>query len=228
MFVRDSTERISTFQRPQAEKITASLPDPHHILEDILRNSYVRRLLKLAATPGRDGKCFFERLCENYDNPGRDGAALWRWAMATKVINLAIQRAGWDKELIKRKLFHHPPTVKALALTARSIAQYGLTSPQRFSAPLFVVWNFTQACNLSCKHCYQNATRKPAPDELTLEEKLGVVDRMADAYVPFLALAGGEPLVSKDLWPVLEHATRRGIHLTLATALPQKPRLPQK
>jgi radical SAM protein with 4Fe4S-binding SPASM domain len=44
-----------------------------------------------------------------------------------------------------------------------------------------------------------------------------VVNQMADAGVPFLAVAGGEPLVSKDLWPVLEHANRRGIHLTLAT-----------
>jgi MoaA/NifB/PqqE/SkfB family radical SAM enzyme len=40
---------------------------------------------------------------------------------------------------------------------------------------------------------------------------------MADAYVPFLAIAGGEPLVSRHIWPVLEHAHKRRIHLTLAT-----------
>jgi len=208
MYVQNSTRRVRTFVRSQVEKKTAALPDPHHILEDILRNSSVRKLLRWMTVPGRDGKCFFERLCENYD---RD------WWLATKLINLGLRRAGLDKEVMKQKLFHHPPTVKALALTARSIAHHGLTAPQRFVAPLFIVWNFTQACNLSCRHCYQNAGGKPEPDELTLPEKLNLVDQMADAFVPFLAIAGGEPLVSKDLWPVLEHANKRGIHLTLAT-----------
>ena len=55
---------------------------------------------------------------------------------------------------------------------------------------------------------------------MSLEEKLNLVDQMAEAYVPFLAIAGGEPLVSKDLWPVLEHATKRGIHLTVARVAP--------
>jgi len=40
---------------------------------------------------------------------------------------------------------------------------------------------------------------------------------MAAAGVPFLAIAGGEPLVSRDLWPVLAHAHRNHIHLTIAT-----------
>lgn len=208
MYVQNSTRKIQTFRRPQVGKRTAGLPNPHHVLEDILQNRHVRKLLRWITIPGRDGKCFFERLCENYD---RD------WWLATKIIDLGLKRAKLDKELMKFKLFHHPPTVRALALTARSIAYYGLTTPQRFVAPLFIVWNFTQACNLSCKHCYQSAGRKPEPDELTLKEKLDLVDQMAGAGVPFLAIAGGEPLVSKDIWPVLEHAYKRGIHLTLAT-----------
>ncbi len=35
--------------------------------------------------------------------------------------------------------------------------------------------------------------------------------------MPFLATAGGEPLVSKDVWPTLERARTRGIHVSLAT-----------
>jgi MoaA/NifB/PqqE/SkfB family radical SAM enzyme len=80
-----------------------------------------------------------------------------------------------------------------------------------------VVWNITQACNLRCSHCYQNATPEPASDELTLTEKLTVVDQLGDAGVPLLTISGGEPLVSKELWPVLERAKERGIDTTLAT-----------
>ena len=191
--------------------------EPRHVLEDILRKPLVGRLLALLSKPGRDNTSWFERLCRNYDNPALTPWESFKWSIPAALIDLALERAGADKELWKFKLFHHPPTVKALNLTMRSIAHYGLSAPQRYIAPLFVVWNFTQACNLRCRHCYQNATPRPDPDELTLAEKLDLVDQMADAGTPFLAIAGGEPLVSRDIWPVLEHAHRRGIHLTLAT-----------
>ena len=48
-------------------------------------------------------------------------------------------------------------------------------------------------------------------------EKIGIVDELARAGVPFMAIAGGEPLVCKDFWPVVEYAYKRGIHLTVAT-----------
>lgn len=80
-----------------------------------------------------------------------------------------------------------------------------------------VVWNFTQLCNLRCQHCYQNSTAKTLADEMTLEQKLNTIDQLGDAGVPFLAFAGGEPLSSKDLWPVLEHARRRKIYTIVAT-----------
>ena len=35
--------------------------------------------------------------------------------------------------------------------------------------PYMVVWNFTNMCNLMCKHCYQDAKEIGTPDELTLE-----------------------------------------------------------
>jgi radical SAM protein with 4Fe4S-binding SPASM domain len=50
-----------------------------------------------------------------------------------------------------------------------------------------------------------------------LGEKIGIVDELAMAGVPFLAIAGGEPLVCKDFWPIVEYAYKRGIHLTVAT-----------
>jgi radical SAM protein with 4Fe4S-binding SPASM domain len=89
--------------------------------------------------------------------------------------------------------------------------------PQRFSAPLFTVWNFTNLCNLSCSHCYQDSDHRALPDELTLTEKLDLVDQMAEQYVPMIAFAGGEPTMSKDLIPVLERCRQHGIHASIAT-----------
>ena len=191
--------------------------EAHHALEKLLKRSSVRKLLGWIMANDGTSQCLFERLAENYNNPALRGWSRWKWRLPELAIDLALKRAKLDKRLMTEKLFHHQPTVRALALTGRSIARYGLSAPQRFVAPLMVVWNFTQACNLRCKHCYQNATARPAADELTLEEKLRLVDQMGAAGVPFLAIAGGEPLVSKDLWPVLERARERRIHLSLAT-----------
>ena len=217
MYVDNSNSRITTHQRPQTAKRTASLPRSHHLLEDILSRPSVRRAFRWMTSRDSDGKCFFMRLCENFDNPHADFWTRLKWSLPNWAIELGLWKAGLDKETMKQRLFHHPPTVKALTLTAKSIATYGLTVPQRYTAPLFAVWNITQACNLSCKHCYQNARHKPDPDELTTEEKLSLIDQMGDEYVPFLAFAGGEPLLSRDLWNVLERCAKRDIHVTLAT-----------
>jgi radical SAM protein with 4Fe4S-binding SPASM domain len=192
-------------------------PSPQHILEDILSRSVVRKLLDVITRRDAAGETFFERLCENYNRSDPSLRARLKWHIPKLLIDYALRRAKLNRKVMTEKLFHHQPTVRALAVTGRSIARYGLSAPQRFAAPLMVVWNFTQACNLACRHCYQNATRTPRRDELTLEEKLRTIDQLAYAGVPFLAIAGGEPLVSKDLWPVLERARERRIHTTLAT-----------
>jgi radical SAM protein with 4Fe4S-binding SPASM domain len=191
--------------------------EPHHKLEDILGSELTRKFLKRITKSNGSGPCFFERLFYNYDNPTLAGFQKWRWGLYSWLIDNWLRRAKLDKEHMKFKLFHHPPTVKALALTARSIARFGLSEPQRYSAPLFVVWNITNLCNLTCRHCYQNSGPCRTADELTLEEKIYAVDQMTDNYVPFLAVAGGEPLADKDIWEVLAHAFRRGIHLTIAS-----------
>ena len=217
MYVGSSSRRVMTYQRPQVKKRTASFPQSHHILEDILASHSMRRVLRWMTRRDAQGKCFFMRLCENYDNGAADFWTRAKWSIPNGLIDLGLWKAGLDRERMEEKLFHHLATVKALTLTAKSIGHYGLTAPQRYTAPLFTVWNVTQACNLTCQHCYQSAARKPDPDELTTEERLGLIDQMGDEFVPFVAFAGGEPLVAPDIWRVLEHCEKRGLHVTLAT-----------
>ncbi|HZO99451.1 MAG TPA: radical SAM protein [Terriglobia bacterium] len=217
MYIDGSARKVMTYQRPQAPKVTASLPNSHHVLEDVLSKPSVRKAMLWMTRRGEDGKAMFEKLCEYYDNPRIDTWTRLRWALPHRLIDLGMKKAGLDKEVMKKNLFHHPPTVKSLTLTAKSIGTYGLTIPQRFTAPLFTVWNITQACNLTCKHCYQDAKHKPLADELTTDEKLDLLDQMADEFVPFVAFAGGEPLIASDLWEVLAHCQKRGFHVTVAT-----------
>lgn len=115
------------------------------------------------------------------------------------------------------KDFVKDPTVRrGLVSVLRGIAKYGITKPQLLDAPFLVVWNFTNACNLKCKHCYQRAGIR-ATDELTTKEKIQAVEEMARAGVVSIAFSGGEPLVAPDFYDVVAKAKEEGIHVALAT-----------
>jgi len=115
-----------------------------------------------------------------------------------------------------REYVKNPSVRRGLALVLKGIAEYGITVPQRLPAPFLVVWNFTNMCNLRCKHCYQKA-EKSLPDELTLNEKLAVLDQLDRAYVAAVAFSGGEPLIHPDFLKVAREASLRGMYVSVAT-----------
>lgn len=189
--------------------------DFHHPLESWLRLRPLRWLLGRLAKTGRDGRTPLENILESY---GDRSVGLWRrikyWPIHA-VMNL--MRGKNSVAEFRRKLSENRPTVRGIVIVARSIGEFGLTQPQKFNAPLFAVWNFTNRCNLACKHCYQDSEHKTIKNELTLQEKLELVDQMGKASMPMLALSGGEPTMSPDLLPVIKRARSHGMHLTIAT-----------
>ena len=105
---------------------------------------------------------------------------------------------------------------KGLLNILGGIGEYGVTRPISAPAPFLVVWNFTNACNLRCRHCYQRADR-PGPDELKTEECFQIVDQLDENNVSALAFSGGEPLAREDFFDVAEYAHSRGLHVSVAT-----------
>jgi radical SAM protein with 4Fe4S-binding SPASM domain len=187
----------------------------HHPLEKYLGTRPFRWLLLRLSRPDRDGVTPLERIITSYRNPA---APAWQrvkyWPLHRFIDRM---RGSVDAQTFRKRLAEHTPTVRGLVTVAQSVGQFGLTVPQKFVAPLFAVWNFTNRCNLACAHCYQDSDHAALADELTLAEKLGLVDQMGDAHMPMLAISGGEPTVSEDLLPVLRRASGRGMHLSLAT-----------
>jgi len=135
-------------------------------------------------------------------------------AIISKAVKKAAEKFGIDEDLLKEGL-KDPYYRRGLASVLRSIAEYGITMPQKLYAPFLVVWNFTKKCNLRCKHCYANAGK--AVNELSLDEKLEVVDQLDDAGVVAISFSGGEPLIHRDFWKVATHASQKGFHLSIAT-----------
>jgi AdoMet-dependent heme synthase len=79
-----------------------------------------------------------------------------------------------------------------------------------YGAPLVAHLGLTLACNYACAHCYSSSGKR-APNELTLPEIKGLIDRLAEAGCMKLVLGGGEPFLRDDLAAVIRHADTRGV-----------------
>ena len=189
--------------------------DQHHPLERWASTKPFRWLLGYLSAPTRNGPTRLERMLNSYRNPS---ASRWeRVKFAPVHWFIDRMRGGTDVATFRTKLVENRPTVRGLVVVARSLAQMGPVVPQRFVSPLFAVWNFTNRCNLACRHCYQNSDSHALSDELSLDQKLDVIDQLGKAYMPMLALSGGEPTVSPDLLPVIRRAKSHDMHISLAT-----------
>ncbi len=134
--------------------------------------------------------------------------------LMSKLIKECAKKFGIDENLLKTGL-KDKYYRRGLANVIKGIAEYGITLPQRLYAPFLVVWNFTYKCNLKCKHCYSNAGRKEK--ELSLEEKINVIEQLDEAGVVAVSFSGGEPLIHKDFWDVAKFAVKKGFHTSVAT-----------
>ena len=80
-----------------------------------------------------------------------------------------------------------------------------------------VVWNCTQQCNLRCRHCYSADGACAAAGEMTTTQGMKFIDDLAAFNVPVLLFSGGEPLMRKDFFELLEYAKSKGIRCAVST-----------
>ncbi len=146
------------------------------------------------------------------------GLGCWMdYLLIRSLISLASKALKAEAELEGFKEYLARPSVRrAVVSILKGIVKYGVTTPQMLDAPFLVVWNFTNMCNLRCRHCYQRAD-KPLPNELSLEEKINLVKQLDEADVASIAFSGGEPLIHPHFLRVAFEAHRRGMYVAVAT-----------
>jgi radical SAM protein with 4Fe4S-binding SPASM domain len=76
---------------------------------------------------------------------------------------------------------------------------------QRLNIPLGVQLDLTYRCNERCVHCYLDHDDH---GEMSTAEIKDLLDQMAEAGVFFLTISGGEILMRRDFFEILEHARR--------------------
>lgn len=83
--------------------------------------------------------------------------------------------------------------------------------------PLVLSWNVTRKCNLKCSHCYINASPSEYTDELTTEEGKRLIDQICEVSHPLLILSGGEPILRKDIYELIEYGAKKGLRMGLGS-----------
>lgn len=82
--------------------------------------------------------------------------------------------------------------------------------------PLAVHLEVSAACNLTCAHCF--AGELPRRERhLTLDELDGLFAQLAAMGSYRLGLTGGEPLLRRELFEILDLATHHGLHPCVTT-----------
>ena len=83
-------------------------------------------------------------------------------------------------------------------------------------APICLTWEITYACNLQCVHCLSSSGTKD-PRELSTDQAKAVLDELRDLQVFYINIGGGEPMIRKDFFEILEHAETNNIGVKFST-----------
>src|SRR5579871_5380544 len=78
-------------------------------------------------------------------------------------------------------------------------------------APMLVIWEVTQACDLACVHCRASALSERNPNELTTEQGYRLLDEIRSFGEPLMVFTGGDPLKRPDLYDLIRYAVKIGL-----------------
>lgn len=95
-----------------------------------------------------------------------------------------------------------------------ALAMEMATKALKLNIPLSVQLDLTYRCNERCIHCYLDHDDH---GEMTTSEIKDLLNQMADAGVFYLTISGGEILMRRDFFEILEHARLRTFCVKLKT-----------
>lgn len=75
------------------------------------------------------------------------------------------------------------------------------------------LWSITGKCNYRCRHCYLSAPEGKF-GELSHESIMDILSQLDSCGVTEIALTGGEPLIRRDWWDIIDGIVERKIHLS--------------
>ena len=94
----------------------------------------------------------------------------------------------------------------------RSIGKHGRAAIE-IGIPIYVVFDVTSKCNLSCIHCYSSEQQ----GELKTTDVCHVLDMLSIAGIGTIDFGGGEPLLRTDIFDILSYSKQLGFYTSIST-----------
>lgn len=88
-------------------------------------------------------------------------------------------------------------------------------------SPFTLAWEITRSCALACVHCRAEAIPQRDPRELTTDEAFRVLDQVVELGKPILVVTGGDPMMRRDVFQILEGAVERGLKVGFSPSATQ-------
>jgi MoaA/NifB/PqqE/SkfB family radical SAM enzyme len=85
-------------------------------------------------------------------------------------------------------------------------------------APMLVIWEVTQACDLACVHCRASAQPERNPAELSTEQGYRLLDEIRSFGAPLMVFTGGDPLKRPDLYELIRYSVKIGLRTNVTPA----------
>jgi MoaA/NifB/PqqE/SkfB family radical SAM enzyme len=82
--------------------------------------------------------------------------------------------------------------------------------------PLRVMFELTYRCNFNCRHCYVPKSWRRRK-ELNTAGVIDIIRQLKDAGCFYLGFTGGEILLRRDIWRILEFSKQQGMQIILYT-----------
>jgi hypothetical protein len=107
---------------------------------------------------GKCEECEQERLLSVFDAYSESRCFRCKGCLPTSIALMPLIRLLFfglrvDDDAVKR-LLGDALIRKCMLNVVRGIANFGVRYPQPTGAPITLVWNFTNRCNLNCLHCH--------------------------------------------------------------------------
>jgi len=71
------------------------------------------------------------------------------------------------------------------------------------NVPPIIIYSITERCNLHCKGCYAQSLHNLTAPEMSTEKMRATIQEAKDLGVSFMVLAGGEPLVRREILNII-------------------------
>ena len=171
----------------------------------------------LVLVPQHFGSTVFDRRTSRYVPFDHETTDLLLRSRATPIGALVDAAPGDRRDALsafastfyERGFFTHDLLFDGVALDVDPPADH-------LTGPLAVHLEIVAACNLTCSHCFAGELPRREPP-LTLAELDTLFASLARVGSFRLGLTGGEPLLRKDLFEILDLATAHGLHPCLTT-----------